>query len=64
MIEKEPEKMKKQLESIVTKLHGVSGLLAVINIVAGDSEFADAIFSTRDYLETVIEELAAISEQQ
>ncbi len=54
--------MKGQLETIITKLHGVSGQLAAINSVAEDSEFADALFGTRDYLETIIEELAMIAE--
>lgn len=56
--------MKEQLETIITKLHGVSGQLAAINSAAEDSDFADAVFGTRDYLETIIDELAAISEQQ
>ena len=54
--------MKTQIETIITKLHGVSGQLAAINSAAEDSEYADALFGTRDYLETIIEELATIAE--
>ena len=53
--------MKEQLGTIITKLHGVSGQLAAINSAAEDSEFADAIFGTRDYLETIISELETIT---
>lgn len=56
--------MKEQLGTIITKLHGVSGQLAAINSAAEDSEYADAIFGTRDYLETIISELETISERQ
>ena len=56
--------MKEQLEAIVTKLNGVSGQLTAINSLCEDSEIADAVWGTNDYLNSIINELAEISAQQ
>ena len=54
--------MKDQIEAVITKLQGVSGQLAAINSAVEDSEIADAVWGTNDYLKTIIAELTAISE--